>query len=287
MRTISRVACVLVLALVILSCDTTQPLLLKEQGFELQVRATGTIVRVMDVYTGFEDNDNDGQPDGDTFLFCLWRPPRNDQGVILPGIATRGPTSVPWGYYLEVSRLPAGATDTELVVSEDAVTNPLSNLTEYDQTDSIFGPVPPLDPVTIEDPITNENRTFKFTNGTILTEAREEVMASTDNPLATLDPANYGTKGEGLCSDFYPGPAGIDRLSGATYPYSITLEKGDTILIGARRAVDGPQGLGVTNPPAPGLSATFKLDGVAVSVKGTQSSAQGPGEAFSFSYTTR
>lgn len=281
MRTISRVACVLVLALVILSCDTTQPLVLPEQGFELQVRGTGTFVRVMDVYNGFEDNDGDGQPDGDTFLFCLWRPPRDSSGNILPGIDTRGPTSVPWGYYIEITRLPAGATESELVVSEEAVTDALSNLTDYDKTEGIFGPVPPLPPVTID------GRTFKFSNGLIFTEAREEVMASTSNPLATLDPANYGTKGDGLCSDFYPGPSGIDRMAGGPYPYSITLEKGDTILIGARRAVEGPPGLGVQNPPAPGLSATFTLDGIAVNGRGTLSSDAGPGEAFSFSYTTR
>jgi len=94
-------------------------------------------------------------------------------------------------------------------------------------------------------------------------------------------------KGEGLCSDFYPGSAGIDRLNGAAYPYPITLEKGDTILVGARRGVDGPPGLGVTNPPAPGLAATFNLDGIAVEVRGRLSSDSGPGEAFSFSYTSR
>lgn len=282
MRTISRVACVLVLALVILSCDTTQPLMLDQQGFQLNVRATGTIVRLMDVYIGFEDNDGDGQPDGDSFLFCLWRSPRHPTtGDPLPGIDTRGPTSVPWWYYIEISRLPAGATESELVVSDEAVTDAVSNLTDYDQTGPIFGPVDPLDPITID------GRTFKFTNGIILTEAREDIMASTSNPVSTLDPAEYGIKGEGLCSDFYPGPPGIDRLAGVAYPFPISLEKGDTILVGARRGEVGPPGLGVQNPPAPALASTFTLDGIAVNVRGTLASRPGPGEAFSFSYTTR
>ena len=279
MRTISGLACILLLALISLSCDTTQPLLLEQQGFELSLRATGTIVRLMDVYTGFEDNDGDGQPDGDPFLFCLWRFTVNDNGDVV--IDTRGPTSVPWGYTIEVSVLAAGTTDPQLIVSEQAVLDSDVNLSEYDTTDSIFGPVPGLPPITID------GRTFKFTNGTIQTEAKQSVMASTTNPLAELDPANYGTKGGGVCSDFYPGSPGIDRLSGAINPFPITLKKGDTLIVGARRAVDGPIGLGVQNPPAPGLSSTFTLDGIAVNVRGTKSSDLGPGEGFNFSYTSR
>lgn len=282
MRTISRVSCVLLLVLASLSCDTTQPLQFGQQGFQINVRATGTIVRVMDVYTGFEDNDDNGEPDGETFLFCIWRPQRTDTGQIIPGtIDTRGPTSVPWNYYIEIERLPAGATDSELLVSEAALTEAVSNLTDYDTTESIFGPVPPLAPITID------GRTFKFENGIIRTEAREDVMASTSNPVSTLDPTNYGQKGDGLCSEFYPGPAGIDRTAGASYPFPVALEKGDTVIVGARRAVDGPPGLGVQNPPTPGLASTFTLDGIAVNVRGTVTSLPGPGESFNFSYTTR
>lgn len=274
MRSISRMACVLLLALVSVSCDTTQPLQFGEQGFTVDMRATGTIVHLMNVYTGFEDNDGDNEPDGETFLFCLWR-------MAPQGIETRGPTSVPWGYFIEISRIPAGQTEPELIVSEAAVTDEFANLTEYDQTDSIFGPVPQLPPITIG------GRTFKFENPLIRTEAFESVMASTSNPVSTLDPANYGAKGFGLCSVFYPGPAGIDRPTGAAYPFPVTLDKGDTVIVGARRANDGPTGLGVVNPPAPGLASTFKLDGVAVNVNGTQSSAAGAGEALTFTYTTR
>jgi hypothetical protein len=276
MRTISGMACILVLAVISLSCDTTQPLVLEEQHFEFSMRATGTIVRLMNVYTGFEDNDGDGQPDGDEFLYCVWR-----RNVVSGEIETRGPTSVPWWYTIEVSVLPAGATDSELVVTEDAVLEAVTNLSEYDQTSSIFGPVFPLSPITID------GRTFKFKNGVIYTEARQEVMASTTNPLAVLQPDPYNIKGEGLCSDFYPGPPGVDRPSGAVYPFQIVLKKGDTVTIGARRSVDGPPGLGVQNPPAPGISSTFTLEGIAVNVRGETSSAAGPGEGFSFSYTTR
>jgi len=269
-------ACILVLAVISLSCDTTQPLVLEEQHFEFSMRATGTIVRLMNVYVGFEDNDGDGEPDGDEFLFCLWR--RNN---VTGDIETRGPTSVPWWYTVEISVLSAGATDAELVVTQQAVLDAETNLSEYDQTTSIFGPVFPLAPITIED------RTFKFKNGMIFTEAKHEVMASTTNPLAVLDPATYDIKGEGLCSDFYPGPPGVDRPSGAPYPFRIVLKKGDTVTVGARRSVDGPPGLGVQNPPTPGISSTFTLDGIAVNVRGETASDAGPGEGFSFSYTTR
>jgi hypothetical protein len=281
MQSISRMACVFLLALVSLSCDTTQPLQFGEQGFTVEMRATGTQVRLMDVYTGYEDNDGNNIPDGDTFLFCVWRPKR-DNGLILPGtIDERGPTSVPWYFSIEVSRLPAGATEAEMIVSEDAISEGLANLSEYDKTAVIFGNVPAVQPKTIN------GRTFKFTNGVIRTEAWEAVMASTSNPVSTLDPANYGAKGSGLCSTFYPGPVGIDRTAGASYPFPVTLDKGDTVIVSARRATEGPPGLGVVNPPAPGLSANFKLDGIDVAVKGTKSSDPGPGTALTFSYTTR
>jgi hypothetical protein len=79
----------------------------------------------------------------------------------------------------------------------------------------------------------------------------------------------------------------VDRPSGAAYPFQIVLKKGDTVTVGARRSVDGPPGLGVQNPPTPGISSTFTLEGIAVNVRGTTASDAGPGEGFSFSYTTR
>lgn len=280
MRTISWVACVLTLALIGLSCDTTQPLVLDQQGFELTLRSTGPEVRQMYVYTGYEDNDNNGQPDGDEFLVCFWRGPVDPgTGQVIP--LRRAPTSVPWSYYIEVTRLPAGETQSELLLTPAASTNAAVNVADYDRTSPLFGSVPARQPVTID------GRTFKFRNGRILLEARQDVMSSTSNPLSTLDPATYGQKGKGLCSVYYPGPPGFDRSAGAAYPFPITLQKGDTVTVAARRAVDGPQGLDIPNPPGPSISATFTLDGTGVSVRGTTSSEAGPGEGFTFSYTTR
>jgi hypothetical protein len=112
-------------------------------------------------------------------------------------------------------------------------------------------------------------------------------MAATSNPVSTLDPVNYGAKGEGLCSDFYPGPTGIDLPTGAAYPYPVTLEKGDTAIVGARISDEPVPGFAANVAEGTGLSANFTLDGLDVVVKGTTSSDPGPGQGLSFTYSTR
>jgi hypothetical protein len=270
MRSIPWVACVLALAMLGSSCDTTQPMFLAQQTFQLSVRTAASPVQVFNVYTGFVDNNNDGMPDGDTFLFCKNR-------VAQPVMSA--PTSLPWGFTIEIKILKAGETEAQLIVSDDAVLNSDANLAEYD-TSNYQGSVPTQAPITLG------GQTFKFINGRILSSARESVMAATVNPLALLDPATYGVKGQGLCSTSYPGPSVIDRPSGAPYPYQIVLQKGDTVTVGVRRAELGPPG--VPAGQNPGINSTFTLEGSSVNVRGTQSSATAePGAGFSFSYTSR
>jgi hypothetical protein len=288
MRSIYGMAGIILLVALTGSCDTTQPLLLEEQLFVLKVRAPGAQTNLFDVYDGFEDSDNDGNPDDvdgdgnpDFFLFCLFRtltPPGPPPGV-------SNPTSVPFGYTIEISILREGETESELIVTPAAVSDPDVNLTEYDLTATIFGPVLPLSPITIDTP--TGTHIFKFINGRILSEAQRDVMASTSNPLAILQPGPYANKGEGLCSIFDPGDPRIDGGATGPYPYEIVLGKGDTVTVSARRAVSAPLGLTIRNPPAPSLSASFTLGGSEVIVRGTKASGSGPGEGFSFSYTSR
>ena len=279
MRSMLGAASIVLLALALVSCDTTQPLTLEQQTFELQFLATGAQTGIFDVYDGFEDSNLDGQPDDtdgdgqpDFFLHCLNR-------TFAPFSA--GGTSVPWGYTVLITILRAGETTPEQITSTAASTDPALSLSEYDTTLLIPGGVPAAPA-----PITIGTRTFRFMNGRILSEANRDVMAATTSPLVELDPATYGTKGSGRCSTFDPGPTLVDSTTSNVYPRQITLRKGDTLTVEAFVSPEATPGLTVTNPPAPGLGAQLKLAGSQVVVRG-EIAEPTPGSGLRFSYTTR
>ena len=65
MRSIVCATCVLALVMLGSSCETTQPLVLDQQTFQLTVRSVAGPVQIFNVYTGFEDNDGNGVADTD------------------------------------------------------------------------------------------------------------------------------------------------------------------------------------------------------------------------------
>lgn len=279
MRSMLGAASIVLLALALVSCDTTQPLTLDQQTFELQMTAFGAQTGIFDVYDGYEDSDLDGQPDDtnddgqpDFFLHCLNR-------TFAPFAGN--PTSVPWGFTIVITILRAGEITPEQITSTAAATGPELSVSEYDTTLVIPGGVPAAPA-----PITIGTRTFRFMNGRILSVANRDVMAATTSPLVELDPATYGTKGSGRCSTFDPGPTLIDSATSSVYPRPITLRKGDTLTVEAFVSPDPTPGLTVTNPPAPGLSAQLKLGGSAVVVRG-EIAEPTPGSGLRFSYTSR
>ena len=106
MRSICRMAGVAVLSALAFGCDTSQPLQIDEQTFELSFSAPGAQITRFNVYDGFEDSDGDmmaddvdgdGQPD--FFLFC-----RTASGP------AANPSSIPFGYTLQITLLRADST---------------------------------------------------------------------------------------------------------------------------------------------------------------------------------
>jgi len=279
MRSIIGMAGAALLALVTLSCDTTQPLLLDQQTFSLQMAATGGLVGVFNVWNGYEDSNGDGQPDDtdgdgqpDFFLHCLTR-------TQTP--TTQNVTSVPWGYTVSISVLRAGETEAELYTSPAAATDASNSLAEFDTTQSIFGTVPPAPA-----PVTIAGRTFRFSNGRILTRVRREVMEQTTSPLVELAPGTYGTIGQGRCSTSYPGPPRVDGSTSTDYPRPIVLGKGDTVTVEAKVTQTPTPGVTLLGAQTPSLAATFTLQNQPVGIRGTTAELT-PGQGFRFSYTTR
>ena len=279
MRSMLGAASIVLLALALVSCDTTQPLTLEQQTFELQVLATGAQTGVFDVFDGFEDTNADGQPDDtngdgqpDFFLHCLTR-------QFSP--FTGNPTSVPWGYTVSITILRAGETTPERITSTAAASAADLSVSEYDTTLHIDGGVPAA-----PTPIAVGTRLFRFQNGRILSEANREVMAATTSPLVELLPAVFGAKGSGRCSTFDPGPTLVDSSTSSVYPRPITLQKGDTLTVEAMVSPDATPGLTVFNRPAPGLAASLKRAGAAGQGRGAIAEAT-PGGGLRFSYTSR
>jgi hypothetical protein len=236
---------------------------------------------VYDVYEVFEDG-----TEGERFLFCEFS--RTIQDVTV--------NSVPWHFYLQVEILRAGETEREIITS---ALDPNQNLTKY-STYPIDGVVPSKNLVDLDVPNTDpvETRTFHFENARLLSAADEAVMAATSNPISDNwpdednpdvpdplgEPTPYGEVGYGLCSNAYPGPAVI---GGIPQPLTITLAKGDTLIVQARRADAAPTGTGYYLPDSVVIKGDLTLDNQAVAVIGSNVSSDDPGAGFSFSFTSQ
>jgi hypothetical protein len=246
-------------------CDSIAPLQIEEQSYLLEVIGTGAgYVPVYWVYDVWEEGV------GETSLFCITPTP--------PNATTVRTNSVPWEYSLQIEILRAGEIEKE-TISDPASLSVTANLTNYDTIAYPGSPVPAQDPIVVGDP--PNTRTFLFSNGRRMSAANEQVMRATSNPLSTLDPDTYGL-GDGLCSNAYPGPSLLD---GGPPPKTIVLNKGDTVIVNARRA-DEPR-LGVYYlPSGAAIRGELTLNGQRVNVIGDYTSDKDPGAGFSFSFTS-
>jgi hypothetical protein len=251
---------VLLLALAA-GCETTQPLQIDEETYELQLLCDpNDRLPAYDVWAMTED----GVPEV-VYLFC-------------ESAGEFEVESIPWNFSIEVEILRAGATAPEEVTTSDAL-DPLTNLTKYDWSEPVYGVTPSKSPITIDDG--GNLRTFSFEPIARFSAANELVMMSISNPLSDFDPNTYGL-GDGLCSNHYPGPAGID---GMAQPVSLQIRKGDTLIVQARKDVDHPQGFNYLGDNQPLIEGQLLLDGQEVTVRGENRSSLDPGAGFSFSFT--
>ncbi len=269
------------------ACDSTQPARVEEQTATLTLTAVNGSVLGFVVWQSFEDNDGNLQPDdGEFHPFCDDRQP-NGQPVLDISAA-----SVPWGFSTEITIIRAGTSNREVITSTDALT-PNFNVAEYDTTTNlpvigtkqpvlVCGDVP-LQPGEQCDPI-EDLRTFRFTNPRRLPAVNLEVMNAPPSPLfEILQSADSSLGlGDGLCS---VGNPGASRLDDQELPYTVVLNKGDTIVFKARISDSLQTGTGLNTvvqsfPTA--LGTTLQIDGRTVAVNGNTA-----GTAVSFSYTSR
>jgi hypothetical protein len=239
-------------------CDNVAPLQIEEQTYELRVVGTSVgRIPALNVFDLYEDGI------GERSLFCV---------TPVPAV-TLLPTSVPWRYSIQIEILRAGETEPEIITSTAAL-DPDLNMTDYDTT-SVTGALADKDPIVIG------TRTFRFENPRRLSAANRDVMAATSNPLTQLDPATY-VLGAGLCSNANPGLSNID---GAPQPISIVLNKGDTLLVQARKSDTAPPGVWYL-PNEAAIRGVLLLDGSEITVRGNRTSSVATGAGFSFSFTS-
>jgi len=293
MRIIRTLSGLVLLMTLVVGCETTQPDQVESQEVELSFKApgvpkffSGTGLRTWATWFMFEDADGDESTDdpvnGVEYLWC--EEISNDRP---PEFA---PATVPWTYTLKVSVIRAGQNEPEVITTTDALTGGESiNLTGYDTQSRTSPFIRPKDPIRWNEGMPDE-RLFRFVDDESkrrqLSQANREVGFAVPNPLSLLDPMTYGL-GAGLCNDVFPPEAGPERVDGHKSSFRFTVDKGDTVIVEARRGIIGPAYLD-TNGAEPSLNARVFLDGREVQrVTGSRFSDGEAGAPLKFSFTPR
>jgi hypothetical protein len=276
----ARLAVLACLVIAMPGCDTEQPQQIGAQVAQVSF-STNAGAFQYDVWERYVDADLDGVPDQFDPQGRPIVPPVQVQclqvvdRVGIPEIASAN--SVPWTHSLEILLLKVGETQPVTVSTIDAL-DEFFNRTPYDD---FRAPVQPRPPCTAPEVCTPLGR---------WSGASRIVMESRYEDLARLYTPQNGIPIAGLFR--CPGsPGGGDaRLDGTidnpgTPPFSLTLEKGDTIIVRARKALLAQNGLETAS--APRLSGRLTVGGRIVTPAGTSSSTDGPGAGVSFSYTVR
>lgn len=126
---------------------------------------------------------------------------------------------------------------------------------------------------------------FRFdSNPRILTAAHRDVVRATSNFINDFDPAlaPTSTPTGGVCSGGDLGPVGIQ---GGGEPFSVQLDKGDTLLVEARRFSLPPPGMTFTTEP--GITAILFVDGKRFVPTGSVTTGTTEAGAIDFTFTAR
>lgn len=114
---------------------------------------------------------------------------------------------------------------------------------------------------------TPQPRIFKFGDPRLLAATNREVMASTGNVIADLDPGQAPTPNPpgGVCPGVDIGDPGIQALG---QPYKLKLKKGEILLVEGRFYPVPPPGVVFNSGPS-GINATLFVDGEQVTPQGS------------------
>ncbi len=126
---------------------------------------------------------------------------------------------------------------------------------------------------------------FRFdSNPRILTAAHRDVLQSTSNFINDFDPflAPPTMPLTGICSG---GDLGDDGIQGQGQPFSLKLQKGDTLLVEARRFSVAPPGITFTTEPL--INAAFFVDGKDTEPSGSLTTGRDETGAIDFTFTAR
>lgn len=239
------------------ACKSTQPTGDTAATATLSFEARGR-VDTLDCWEVWYDTTDppDGTPDTDAgFKFCQ--------------TVQKDIRLIPWHYSLEISILRAGATSPELVASSvipfDSIPDFVS-MTDYDHAVGVGA-----------------------THLPDLTQTPPQYFKRSSN-LADGDSAQQVGSG----SPVYISTFGIDivppNVLQQTPSYSLTLNRGDTIIVAARKekiADGGGPWLPTDQPPDINLHAILVVAGEQVQVTGTSTSPDDDGTGVSFSFTRR
>ncbi len=254
-----------VLALVCLlpiagGCDSSQPAQVGQRTLAIDFAANNLAVQTYNVWDLTQDVDGDGQPDNN-FLVCELDTDNN--GVPLTTIV-----SGPWQYSVQIGVIRAGETTETQLSSTAAASSVTANLTPYDTISGRGRTCPRFPPVPCPDP----SGEFVYTNPQRISSANPLLVNVTDPqnpPRVNCPTADLGD------------PAVDGRL-----PFLVTVNRGDTVVVRARKAEDPALGFsGVLSNPS--LAGRVVLDGQQVTPIGTIASTADLGAGITFSYTVR
>ncbi len=162
--------------------------------------------------------------------------------------------TVPWRVSVDIRVVRAGSTEPQTLLTFDPF-DPFASVLSYDTTIESAAPAPPTPPIF-------------FSNGRRVSVASRDYLENCAGQLDLPDP----------------------NLGGFPLPFEVTLSKGDTIIVQARKQPDNQHGqlppqFSVRSQPV--LTGSIVIEGRTVTLAGTAASTMDSGSGVSFSYTVR
>ncbi len=256
---------VLVLGLISISgCETTQPQQIGSQTLQIEIEAGNAAVNVFDVWEQYFDINNDGIPDETDPDGNILSPPLQTvcrRGFDPFGNEVIAVQNTPWNYSVEISIIRAGTTVTQRLTTTEALTATF-NMTPYSET-SILGAQQPNEDCP---PLAICNLIGRFA-------ATHRIVIDSTHPDCPGSPVLGDPRMSGTLENPLPPP------------FTIEVEKGDTVLVKARKSFSPPEGVEINNAE-PTLQGSLFLGGARIlNLSGTSVSPPEQGAGISFSFT--